>query len=88
MNLIFPGLLYTEQSLEQVCRNRFVPVSLRRGCYHDLQSDFDAILRVYRRRTYQMMTINDHDALADDKTVKGKLQALLAAGYPQQSGFE
>lgn len=70
------------------CQNRFVPVSPRRGCYYDLQSDFDAILRAYRRRTYQMITINDHDALADDTSVKGQLQALLAAMYPQKSSFE
>jgi hypothetical protein len=113
LNLISLDLLYTEQCLEQVCRNvclyggsvneefnteelwhinfcrnRFVPVSPRRGCYYDLQSDFDAILRAYRRRSYQMITINDHDALADDTSVKGQLQALLAAMYPQKSSFE
>lgn len=71
----------------QLCEGSFTPISPRRRG-RDLQMTDPASLEAVRSQRYQMICLNDPDALPDFEALRSAYDAAFASVLPEQSTFE
>jgi len=72
----------------QLMEGKFLPTSLNRGTYYNLQYDFDRLLESIQKSTDVEICANDSDDLENIAQKKKRLIEAFEKKYPKKSEFE